>query len=436
MFPLLHCHPEGPLNRRAFSFFFLLAAATIQAQQLPPLETADSLGADLFTHTQATGMVLVAVRDNQVYIQTYGQTRPNSHQKPTPDSLVRLCSLSKILATDLLVKLAVDGTVHLDDPLQKFAPSGETVPTRTVRGPAARAITLGDLATHTAGLPREIAYPAADAAHFTFPDHAFRWQWLPGFRLRTSPGVAAHYSNIGFDLLGDALEQASGKPYSTLFAERTVTPLGLHDTTLTPTSEQCARLLVGGRDEGPCTSTQAAAASGGMYSTANDMAHLLGYFLRTVPPYQNTAAQAPYLLPTQLRSIQGLDHAGPALGIGLGWIYTGDPALPLTDPTMIVEKTGGGAGFTTYIALNHAHHSAVFVAMTEGRNHVHANLFREANDLLLTLAGLPPLPVDTTPAIQPIREASQPGKRTRSATRALPRSPSARIKRNRSRKPA
>ena len=381
-------------------------------------------------------MILVVVREGEVYIQTYGQTRVGSHQKPTPDSLIRLCSLSKILATDLLVKLAVDGTVHLDDPLQKFAPAGETVPTRTFRGPAERAITLGDLATHTAGLPREIAYPAADAAHFTFPDHAFRWQWLPGFRLRTSPGVAVHYSNIGFDLLGDALEQASGKPYGTLFAERTAAPLGLHDTTLTPTSEQCARLLLGGKDEGPCTSTQAGAASGGMYSTANDMARLLKYFLHVAPPYQNTAAQAPYLLPTQLRSVQGVDHAGPALGIGLGWIYTGDPSLPLTDPSMIVEKTGGGAGFTTYIALNQARHTGVFVAVTEGRSHVRANLFRETNDLLLNLAGLPPLPVEVVPVAETARETAPPGKRTPPAARAHPRPPSARIKRNRSRRHA
>ncbi len=118
--------------------FALLASGTgisCFAQQLPSLQSANSLGADIFTHTQSTGMVLVAVRDNEAYVQTYGQTRPNSRQKPTPDSLVRLCSLSKILATDLLVKLAVDGTVRLDDPLQKFAPA-ETSP---LTPPACRA---------------------------------------------------------------------------------------------------------------------------------------------------------------------------------------------------------------------------------------------------------------------------------------------------------
>ncbi len=111
-------------------------------------------------------MVVVVVRDNETWMQSYGQTYPGSHQKPNADSLLRLCSLSKIMTTDLLVKLVADGRVSLSDPLQKFAPRNVTVPVRTVRGLSGRPITLRDLATHTAGLPREIAYPAGDARPF------------------------------------------------------------------------------------------------------------------------------------------------------------------------------------------------------------------------------------------------------------------------------
>jgi D-alanyl-D-alanine-carboxypeptidase/D-alanyl-D-alanine-endopeptidase len=57
-----------------------------------------------------------------------------------------------------------------------------------------------------------------------------------------------------------------------------------------------------------------------------------------------------------------------------------------------VQKTGGGAGFRTYIAINQAHHTAVFVAATDGPAGTGFNLFSGANDLLLAMAGLPPLP--------------------------------------------
>ncbi len=339
-------------------------------------------------------MVVVIVRDGETWIQGYGQTRPGSHQKPAANSLVRLCSLSKIITTDLLVKMVADGHVSFHDPLQKFAPPHITVPVLTVHGQSGRAITLADLATHTAGLPREIAYPAGAAGHFTFPDYDFRWQWLPGFRLRTVPGTAAHYSNVGFDLLADALAVAAGEPYPQLFAERTARPLGLRETTVTPTAAQCARLLVGAKSEGTCSETTASAGSGGMYSTADDMTRWLKYLLDLpgVPVHQSPAALATYIPVSQLRWTQGLTHAGVPIGIGLGWIHINlDGEDATANPTEIVEKTGGGAGYTTYIAMNPAHHIGVFVAATEGR-HEGAHIFRESNQLLVYLAGLTPPP--------------------------------------------
>jgi D-alanyl-D-alanine-carboxypeptidase/D-alanyl-D-alanine-endopeptidase len=279
-----------------------------------------------------------------------------------------------------------------------------------VRGERARPITLLDLATHTAGFPREIAYPEGDSGHFTFPDYSFRWQWLPGYRLRFAPGTAAHYSNIGFDLLGDALSAAAGKPYPQLVAERIAKPLGLRDTTVSPTAGECARLLIGARNEGRCTDTTAAAASGGMYSTANDMTRWLKYLLDLpgVPVHQDPSATATYIAAKQLRWTQGMGRAGIPNGIGLGWVHLNEPE----DPAMIIEKTGGGAGYNTYIALNPARHIGIFVAATEGR-HEGAKIFQGSNDLLLYLAGLTPAPGDS---LELAAEENHPDAQVRDAT--------------------
>ena len=94
------------------------------------------------------------------------------------------------------------------------------------------------------------------------------------------------------------------------------------------------------------------------------------------------------ILPSSLVSEKGLDHAGEPTGIGLGWIHI----LPVDSPSHIIEKTGGGAGFETYIALNHARNTAIFLAATDGSIDTHLNLFNAANKLLLAVAGLPPLP--------------------------------------------
>lgn len=374
------------------TFFLLplpLAAQTLPpAPTLPPLQQAGPLGADLFIRSGSTGMVLVVVRGKEVFIQGYGETAIGSGKLPDAKSILRLCSLSKIFATDLLIKLVHDGTLHLDDSLQQFAPHGVHVPTWP-----GHPITLKDLATHTSGLPREVGHAPPGDPHFTFPGFNYRWHWLPTQRLKSEPGTQALYSNVGFDFLGDALQQAAGKPYATLFAERTTTPLGMTETGFTPNPNQCSRLLQGAHDEGPCTDTQNSVASAGVYSTATDMALWLQYLLGTGTVAQDPAAQAVYINPDDLVRQSGLDHPGAPSGIGLGWMHL----FPANDPSAITEKTGGGAGFLTYIALNQTTHTGIFVAATDGSIETHINLFKNANNVLLTLTGFPTIPIPPPP---------------------------------------
>jgi D-alanyl-D-alanine-carboxypeptidase/D-alanyl-D-alanine-endopeptidase len=121
------------------------------------------------------------------------------------------------------------------------------------------------------------------------------------------------------------------------------------------------------------------------------MAIWLKYLLRVSGqgiPAQDASAQAVYILPSDLVSQKGLDHAGEPTGVGLGWIHI----LPANSSSHIVEKTGGGAGFETYIAINHSSRTAIFLAATDGPVDSHLNLFNAANKFLLAVAGLPPLP--------------------------------------------
>jgi len=131
----------------------------------------------------------------------------------------------------------------------------------------------------------------------------------------------------------------------------------------------------------------------------------LKYLLGTgVPamPAQSSLAQVVYVHPETLLSEQGLEHAGKPTGIGLGWMHL----LPADDAEHLIEKTGGGAGFTTYIVLNQPHHTALFLALTDGAGGYEINAFKVANNLLLALDGLPPLPPD------PPKPARKPVKRT------------------------
>ena len=362
---------------------FCAPARHLEAQQPLSLVEADRRGSEIFQQSGSTGMVLVVVRNREVTIKGYGETAPGNGVRPDSNSVVRLCSISKIFAGELLTELANEGKVRLSDPLQRFAPPKRIVP----KGVGGAQITLEELATHTSGLPREVSSYPANTAHFTFPDESFRWRWLPNQRLLYRPGTAAVYSNIGFDLLGDALAEATHKSYAQLLSERIVHPLGLWDTTLMPSKGQCARLLAGTGDEGQCTETLASGASAGLYSTSTDMARVLQSLLRvsgpSVPPGPEIAVS---LKPAQLKSVQGLSHAGDPTGIGPGWVQIGEGSSAL------LEKTGGGAGFETYIALSPGTKTGIFVAATDGKGDSHFDLFHEVNDLLADLANVPPVP--------------------------------------------
>ena len=359
--------------------------------------STDELGQDLLVRSGSTGLVMVVIKDKDVTFRGFGETAPGSGQKPTAESLLRLCSLTKIFTTDLLVKLIQQcpaGTkpgqcISLNTTLQAGLPPSIEVPIVDPNRP----ITLGDLATHTAGLPRELGPTPHGSGHFTYPSQPQRWRALPTMHLKATPGTEAAYSNLGFDLLGDALEHLSSTPYPELLAAHTLRPLAMNETTFTPTAPQCARLLGGAHPEGSCTPTTNTAGSSGLYSTATDVSHWLQYLLTAQTP----AAQAAYLFPANLQRVQGLDHAGDPTGIGLGWIHTQG-----SNNVDIVEKTGGGAGFLTYIAMLPAQHLGIFIAATDGAIETHINLFRNANNVLLTLAGLPtlyiPPPRQPTPA--------------------------------------
>src|SRR6266702_8900008 len=125
--------PHTKFSRALIASLLVLSLTPALAQANPPPslpaiqsqpQSIDALGTDLFLQSGATGMVLVVVRDDQAVFRGYGETAPSSHQLPTQDSLLRLCSLTKIFTTDVLTKLVADKTVRLDDPLQRYAPGG------------------------------------------------------------------------------------------------------------------------------------------------------------------------------------------------------------------------------------------------------------------------------------------------------------------------
>jgi len=349
-----------------------------QAKQAAPAPPGiDQDMASLYAASGAIGMVVAVVDGDSITTRGFGRMGLKDKRVPDGRTLVRLQSISKLFSSDLLATLVAQGKVTLRDPLQSHAPPGGVVPAPRRGGP----ITLLNLATHTSGLPREagIDPPPPNMAI------AARWNWLGRERGRPAPGVQALYSNIGFELLGDALSNATRESYNDALDAAVTGPLGMVDTTARPTPEECSRLMSPDPRRGlyPCIDQTPEAASGGLYSTADDMALWMKAQLAAGPTgLTRNVSQAVYVRRTALARAVGIDYAGQASGIGLAWLEV----QPDGTHPRILEKDGGGDGFLTYIVIDPIHRIGVFVAFNNESGHRLPTVARDADVLVGRLA--------------------------------------------------
>ena len=110
----------------------------IVAQKLQPILPGNVKG----------GGVAVAVRMNgETRFFNYGFANHARNERVTGDSIFNLGSVGKLFATTTLAEAVKRGELSLDDSVAKYV-------TELQRGGDIRRVTLGQLASHTSGLPR------------------------------------------------------------------------------------------------------------------------------------------------------------------------------------------------------------------------------------------------------------------------------------------
>lgn len=142
----------------------------------------------------------------------------------TPEMHFRNGAVAISYVAMLLLQLVDERVVHLDDPLSNWLPDL----------PEADQVTLRMLANMTAGYPD---YVADEQFQRDFYANPFR-QWTPQELIAVgvaqprlfAPGANWDYSHTNYVILGQALEQITGRPVATLMRERILSPLGLANT--------------------------------------------------------------------------------------------------------------------------------------------------------------------------------------------------------------
>jgi len=169
-------------------------------------------------------LAVLAIRDgNMAYEGAFGRRRIGNGAMPdlpaTPDTLYRIASVSKLMTTLGLMRLVEDGKFDLDADVSAYLGF-------TLRNPhfPQRAITLRHLLTHTSSL--------RDEAGYSFPAGTSLRSFLnPGtpatYARQDGPGDWFTYCNLGWGIIGTAMERATGERFDRLMRRLLLDPLGL-----------------------------------------------------------------------------------------------------------------------------------------------------------------------------------------------------------------
>lgn len=217
--------------------------------------------------------------------------------QPMPaDARMRLESVRKIWTAVLVLQLAEQGRLGLDDTVERWLPG---------LLPFGDQITLRQLLTHTSGIfdnNDAVNHPARVLARVKDPvlhaelvrlarrlqaDPTIQFPPTVWIRLAATqplyfpPGSGYHYSNVGFEVLGLVLQRVTGRPLQQVCRGRIVRPLGLGHTAYDPQGDISgphARGYLVNRD-GSLVDQSAVhwgiGAEGGMVSNAADTARFL-----------------------------------------------------------------------------------------------------------------------------------------------------------------
>ena len=234
------------------------------------------------------GMVMIVHRGETVFREAFGYRHVKKRLPFKVTTPFHAASLSKSIISTLVVELASEGVLDLDQPISARLPEANKL---TVRGsqPLDRMPTLRECLHHTAGF-------TADEAKGGRPWLKFRSQGITLAEavdkelkqpMARQPGVRFAYSGIGYDIVGRIVEVATGELLEDILQQRMCDPIGMTNTTFYPGEDAITRMSSfywrwrsNGQfrrqlDPRVVPSGEYASVGGGIVTTADDLAKFM-----------------------------------------------------------------------------------------------------------------------------------------------------------------
>jgi serine beta-lactamase-like protein LACTB, mitochondrial len=280
--------------------------------------------------------VAVVVGEQTRYAKGFGLSDVENETPAAVATAYRLGSLSKPITAVAVLQLVEAGRLDLDAPVQKYCPA---YPVK--QWP----VTARQLLGHLGGV-RDYDNRKFLEEYFSTRHYNSVTDSLAIFKddpLLQEPGTKYSYSTYGYNLLGCAIEGASGASYEDYVRAHILTPAGMNETEVDDVSRIIPHRArgYGKTQQGAWRNTGLADTSnkipaGGLVSNVADMARFAIALQTNALVKQATR--------TEMWTLQQT-RAGEATPYGLGWRITKRNGL--TE----IQHGGTAAGFSTFLYL-------------------------------------------------------------------------------------
>ncbi|NJM15920.1 MAG: beta-lactamase family protein, partial [Bacteroidales bacterium] len=178
----------------------------------------------------------VAISDGGrlIYARGFGYADAEKQEEVEPRHMFRIASVSKLITASAILKLVEEGRVNLQN--RVFGPGSilARYDTSKITDPRALTITIDNLLKHTSGLYNkkgDVMFMTLSVARALRKQAPANMDMLVEFALSqpldNAPGAEYDYSNLGYSILGEVIEQASGMPYEEFVHFYLLEPLGI-----------------------------------------------------------------------------------------------------------------------------------------------------------------------------------------------------------------
>ncbi|QLG93694.1 beta-lactamase family protein [Pseudomonas yamanorum] len=265
----------------------------------------------------------------------------------SPNTAFRAGAISKLITASAALQLVEQNRLALDTPIQ------DTLKEFYVRSrfhadqsAADRDVTLRRLLSHQSGLPSE---------HLRDLRSGFAMSQMPmrvsGVWLSTPPGTQVAYSNLGYSLVGAAIERSAGQDFEVQLQRSLLKPLEMNQSSFVGSNTE-----VGNRSQGYQDGTASAdaqirdLAASGLWASPKDLSHYV----------QMLFAQGNYkgkrvLDDASINEMFTQQNVGNVLDfdckIGLGWFLAPCGDEPVAPGVRTYQHSGAGDDFTAQLTM-------------------------------------------------------------------------------------